>query len=198
MRSRVYAKYAVISLVLFVAPVLASVLFAQSPSGTLRCQVNDPSGAAMTQATVLVTSATGQTQAVQGNRDGIYEFKGLAPGKYNVKAIAKGFALYEQRDVEIAAGQVQKLTISLGIEQELQKITVSGEAPTVSVNPENNASSLVIWGRRSNRSPITLMNCSPNFKRWLDPQRDRVAARFTLTASPAGSFRPSPPSLKSE
>ena len=147
MRSRVYAKYAVISLVLFVAPVLASVLFAQSPSGTLRCQVNDPSGAAMTQATVLVTSATGQTQAVQGNRDGIYEFKGLAPGKYNVKAIAKGFALYEQRDVEIAAGQVQKLTISLCIQQELQKITVSGEAPTVSVNPENNASSLVISGK---------------------------------------------------
>ena len=143
MKFRLFGKYASI----FLALILASPLFAQTPSGTLRCQVNDPSGGAMTQATVLVTSATGQTQAVQGNQDGVYEFKGLAPGKYTVKAIAKGFALYEQQEVEITAGQVQKLSISLQIEEEVQKITVSGEAPTVSVNPENNASSLVISGK---------------------------------------------------
>jgi hypothetical protein len=147
MKFRLFGKYASISLVLFLAPILASPLFAQTSSGTLRCQVNDTSGGAMTQATVLATSATGQTQAVQGNRDGVYEFKGLAPGKYTVKAIAKGFALYEQREVEITAGQVQKLSISLQIEQEVQKITVSGEAASISVNPENNASSLVISGK---------------------------------------------------
>jgi len=147
MKFRLFGKYASIFLALFLALILASPLFAQTPSGTLRCQVNDPSGGAMTQATVLVTSATGQTQAVQGNQDGVYEFKGLAPGKYTVKAIAKGFALYEQQEVEITADQVQKLSISLQIEEEVQKITVSGEAPTVSVNPENNASSLVISGK---------------------------------------------------
>jgi hypothetical protein len=128
-------------------PVFASHLFAQTPAGTLRCQVNDPSGGVVTQATVLVTSETGQAQALQANKDGVYEFKGLAPGKYSVKVIAKGFALYEQQQVEVSAGQVQKLAISLQIEQEVQKITVSGEAPTVSVNPENNASSLVISGK---------------------------------------------------
>jgi hypothetical protein len=147
MKFRLFGKCLYTSLALFLAPILVSPLFAQTSSGTLRCQVNDPSGGLVTQATVLVTSDTGQTQAVQGNRDGTYEFKGLAPGKYNVKVIAKGFALYEQRGVEVSAGQVQKLAISLQIEQEVQKITVSGEAPTVSVNPENNASSLVISGK---------------------------------------------------
>jgi hypothetical protein len=148
MKFRLFGKYASISLVLFLAPILASPLFAQtSPGGTLRCQVNDPSGGVVAQATVLVTSATGETQAVQGNRDGVYEFKTLAPGDYTVKAIAKGFAPYEQKGVEITAGQVQKLTISLQIEEEVQKITVSGEAATVNVNPENNASSLVISGK---------------------------------------------------
>jgi hypothetical protein len=147
MKFRLFGKYASISLALFLAPILANPLFAQTPSGTLRCQVNDPSGGAVAQATVLVTSATGETQAVQGNRDGVYEFKALPPGKYTVKAIAKGFALYEQQEVEITADQVQKLSISLQIEEEVQKITVSGEAPTVSVNPENNASSLVISGK---------------------------------------------------
>jgi hypothetical protein len=147
MKFRLFGKHASISLALFLAPILASPLFAQTSSGTLRCQVSDPSGGAVTQATVLVTSATGQTQAVQGNRDGVYEFNALAPGKYTVKAIAKGFALYEQHEVEITAGQVQKLSISLQIEEEVQKITVSGEAPAVSVNPENNASALVISGK---------------------------------------------------
>jgi hypothetical protein len=147
MKFRLFGKYASISLALFLAPILASPLFAQTSSGTLRCQVNDASGGAVTQATVLVTSATGQTQAVQGNREGVYEFNALAPGKYTVKTIAKGFALYEQHEVEISAGQVQKLSISLQIEQQVQQVTVSGEASTVSVNPENNASALVISGK---------------------------------------------------
>jgi hypothetical protein len=147
MKSWLFGKHVFIFLALYLASILASPLLAQTSSGTLRCQVNDPSGGAVAQATVLVTSATGQMQAVQGNRDGVYEFKGLAPGKYTVKAIAKGFAVYEQQGVEISAGQVQKLGISLQIEEEVQKITVSGEAPTVSVNPENNASSLVISGK---------------------------------------------------
>jgi len=147
MRFRLFGKCLYILLAFILTPVFASHLFAQTPAGTLRCQVNDPSGGVVTQATVLVTSETGQVQAQQGNKDGLYEFKGLAPGKYSVKVIAKGFALYEQQGVEVSAGQVQKLAISLAIEQEVQKITVSGEAPTVSVNPENNASSLVISGK---------------------------------------------------
>jgi hypothetical protein len=147
MKFRLYGNHAFIFLALFLASIPANLMFAQGPSGALRCQVNDPSGAAVTQATVLVTSATGQTQAVQANKDGVYEFKGLAPGKYTLKIIAKGFAMYQQQGVEISGGQVQKLGISLQIEQEVQKITVSGEAPTVSVNPESNASSLVISGK---------------------------------------------------
>ncbi|MGD0129359.1 MAG: carboxypeptidase regulatory-like domain-containing protein [Terriglobia bacterium] len=147
MRFRLFGKCFYIFLAFILTPVFASPLFAQAASGTLRCQVNDPSGGVLTQATVLVTSEAGQTQAVEGNKDGVYEFKALAAGKYSVKVIAKGFALYEQQGIEVSAGQVQKLTIALQLEEEVQKITVSGEAPTVSVNPENNASSLVISGK---------------------------------------------------
>jgi hypothetical protein len=147
MKFRLFENWLYIFLAFCLASILASPLLAQTTSGSLRCQVSDPSGGAVTQATVLVTSATGQTQAVQGNSDGIYEFKGLTPGKYDVKVIAKGFAVYTQAGVEVAAGQVQKLAITLQIEEEVQKITVSGEAPSVSVNPENNATSLVISGK---------------------------------------------------
>ncbi|MGO8733213.1 MAG: carboxypeptidase regulatory-like domain-containing protein [Terriglobia bacterium] len=147
MKFRLFGRLICIFVTLFVLSGLASPLLAQIALGTLRCQVTDPSGGAMTEATVLLTSAAGETKALQGSKDGIYEFKGLAPGKYTVKAIAKGFAIYEQQGVEISPGQVQKLGIALKIEEEVQKITVSGEAATVSVNPENNASSLVISGK---------------------------------------------------
>jgi hypothetical protein len=147
MKFRLFGKLICIFVTFFVLSGLASPLLAQIALGILRCQVTDPSGAAVTEATVLLTSATGETKAVQGSKDGIYEFKALAPGKYTVKAIAKGFTIYEQQGVEISAGQVQKLGIALQIEQEVQKITVSGEAATVSINPENNASSLVISGK---------------------------------------------------
>jgi hypothetical protein len=140
-------KPASIFLALLFALTLRSPLLAQTPSGGLNCQVNDPSGGVVTQANVIVTSETGQTQTVQANRAGVYEFKALAPGKYTVKVIAKGFTPYEQQGVEISPGQVQKLTISLKIEQEVQQVTVSGEAASVSVSPENNASSIVISGK---------------------------------------------------
>jgi hypothetical protein len=147
MRFRLFTKCVHIILAFILTPVFASPLFAQATSATLRCQVNDPSGGLVTQATVLVTSEAGQTQALQGNKDGVYEFKGLPAGKYSLKVIAKGFALFEQQGIEVSAGQLQKLAIALQLEEEVQKITVSGEAPTVSVNPENNASSLVISGK---------------------------------------------------
>src|SRR6516165_7703510 len=133
--------------VFFLSAVLGRGLLGQVPSGILRCQVTDPSGAAVTQATVLVTSETGQTSAAQGSKDGVYEIKGLAPGKYTVKAIAEGFALYEQQGVEITAGQVQKLSITLQIEVQQEKVEVTGEAARVSVSAENNASSVVIQGK---------------------------------------------------
>ena len=191
MKFRLLGNWSYIFLMFFLASILASPLPAQTSSGTLRCQVNDPSGGVVQDATVLVTSATGETKAVQGNKDGVYEFKGLAPGKYTVKVIAKGFAAYEQQGVEISASQVQKLGISLQIEEEVQKITVSGEAPTVSVSAENNASSLVISGKELDSLSDDRTNCHPNCRRWQGQRQGQTAARFISTALPPGNFPPS-------
>src|SRR6516165_11392482 len=133
--------------VFFLSAVLGRGLLGQIPSGTLHCQVTDPSGAVVTDATVLITSEAGQTAAAQASKDGGYEIKGLAPGKYTVKAIAEGFALYEQQGVEITAGHVRQLSIKLQIEIQQEKVEVTGEAAQVSVSSENNASALVIQGK---------------------------------------------------
>lgn len=127
--------------------VMNSVALAQSGTGTLRGQVKDPSGAVIGGANVLVTPATGQPLSVMTNRQGLYEVKGLAPGKYKVEAIAKGFALFEKDDVEIKALQIAEVNMSLEIQESQQQVTVNAEAPTLDVNPANNAGAIVISGK---------------------------------------------------
>ena len=71
--------------------VWACVALAQTVSGTLRGQVTDPSGAAIPRATVSAKPPSGEAITAQTNGEGAYELKGLAPGKYSVTAVAKGF-----------------------------------------------------------------------------------------------------------
>src|SRR5208337_3798847 len=72
-------------------------LLAQIPSGTLHGQVSDPSGAGVPGASVQAVSSSGQTSSGVARTDGSYEIRGLVPGKYTVRAQAKGFAIFEQQ-----------------------------------------------------------------------------------------------------
>ena len=65
-----------------------------STGGTVRGQVTDPSGGAMTDATISLTTTTGTTMDTTTNKDGVYEFRNLEAGNYEIKAVAKGFALF--------------------------------------------------------------------------------------------------------
>ena len=59
-------------------------LSAQVPSGTIRGQVSDPSGAGVPGAVVQAVSSSGQTSSGVAKTDGSYEIRGLAPGVYTV------------------------------------------------------------------------------------------------------------------
>ena len=76
---------------------------AQPATGTIHGQVTDPSAAAVVGASIIVTTPDGTTLAATTNRDGVFELKNLAPGKYTVEVIAKGFALYKNDAVQVAA-----------------------------------------------------------------------------------------------
>src|SRR5580658_8530292 len=93
-------------------------LRAQTTTGALHGQVTDPSGAAVPDATVVVTGSSGQASTAKSGRDGSYDVKGLSPGGYTVKVDAKGFQEFNSDTIQIAAGQTQKLDLSLSIEEE--------------------------------------------------------------------------------
>src|SRR5258708_7014624 len=94
-----------------------------SGTGTLRGQVTDPSGSSIANATVIVTTPTGNAITATTNREGIYEIKNLAPGEYGVKVMSQGFAPFDTPNVEVLAGQIQKLDVPLTIEVREEKVT---------------------------------------------------------------------------
>ena len=108
--------------------------------------MTDPSAAAVVGASIIATAADGTSLAATTNRDGVFELKGVAPGKYTVEVIAPGFALYKNDAVQVAAGQIQQLNVTLTIEAEQQQVTVTGESGAVDVSPTNNAGAIVING----------------------------------------------------
>ena len=123
---------------------------AQAPTGSsgggLNGVVTDPSGGVISKASVRLTGANGTSYDATTNREGLYEFKGLAPGTYELKAVAKGFALFTQK-VEVLTGQTTQLNIGLMIQIEEQKVEVTDQSTKVDVDPANNAGTVVMKGK---------------------------------------------------
>ena len=130
----------------------ASAQPAQTGSAILRGQVTDPSGAAITKADVALTPTSGTPLSTQTDAQGNYEFKGLPPGEYTLDVVAPGFTLYENTKVEVGTA-AQRLNVSLEIEVTTTKVQVSDTAPTVDVNPANNAGAITISSKELEALP---------------------------------------------
>ena len=114
MRTRVLAIAIRATIAIFLVLGVARLSFAQiTGAGAIHGQVTDPSAAAVAGASIIVTTPDGKSLAATTSRDGVFELKGLAPGKYTVEVIAKGFALYKNETVQVTASQVQQLNVSL-------------------------------------------------------------------------------------
>src|SRR5580698_6081617 len=118
---------------------------AQSNPGAVKGTLTDESGAVIPAATVTLTGSGGAKTA-QSQADGSYSFTGLTPGQYTVNLNFIGFAPFS-RTVTVAPGLTVQLPIQLSLITETQRVTVSAESgPTVSTEPDNNATALVIRG----------------------------------------------------
>ena len=127
--------------------IFLGVVSSQVPTGSLRGQVTDPSGAAVPGATVAVLPAEGQSSTTSTNRDGVFEVKPLAPGKYTVQVFAEGFAQFEVKDVAVAAGAPIVIAVHLSIEEQKEKVVVSDSTTQLDTSSGSNANSLTLKGK---------------------------------------------------
>src|SRR5215213_5539162 len=121
----------------------AALATAQQGRGTLRGLITDELGAAIVGANVTITDATGAQKKTTTNGEGVYNFVGLAPGKYTLQAVATGFAPTQNKEVDVTtARQNVDLTLRVMIEE---KVTIA--EPAVSTEATNNANQTVIGGK---------------------------------------------------
>ncbi|MCU1235508.1 MAG: Cna domain protein, partial [Candidatus Solibacter sp.] len=119
---------------------------AQPGTGTIRGTMTDDSGAIIPAANVTLTGAKGVAKTAQTQADGTYVFQGVAPGQYNVKVAFPGFAPVN-KTVTVTPGGNVDVPIQMVVAAEKQEITVAEQATTtLSVEPDNNATALVLRG----------------------------------------------------
>src|SRR5690348_10297540 len=124
---------------------LTTALLAQQPGGTVHGVVTDNSGAVIPGASVQLEGADGRKSAITQN-DGSYAFAGVASGRYTVSVTFPGFVPF-QHAFSVEDGRTAQMPIQLVVGAEKQSVTVQGEAgPAVSVEPDQNATAIVIKG----------------------------------------------------
>ncbi len=127
---------------IFISIFATGTLFAQS-AGSIGGQIVDSLGAVVVGATVTAIGPDGKQKQVVTNSRGEYSVPGLAAGTYKVLASAQKFALYENEEVSVTAGERNELIIVLTIAGVEENVEVSNDNQ-VSNDAENNANSTVI------------------------------------------------------
>jgi len=132
---------------------LAGLVVGQQRAGSLRGQVLDELGGAIVGASITVIDSAGVEKSVVTNNSGSYTINGLAPGKYTVRAMNVGFAMFETPDVEITNGKPLQFDITLKVAIEEQKVTVAADSRELNTEPENNAGAVVLKGAELDSLP---------------------------------------------
>lgn len=131
---RVFLKFAksvwlaaAVLLAIFVLP--ANAQFGSSLSGT----VLDPSGAAIPNATVVLTNnANQQTQTKTTNETGFYVFSSLPPGSYMLTVTANGFKENKNADVSLSAETPRNVNVNMQTAGSVESVSVTvNEVPAL-------------------------------------------------------------------
>jgi hypothetical protein len=101
-------------------------------NGEIRGTVNDPSGAIVPGATVIVTlTGTDTTRTVTSDSDGSFTIPELAVGSYDLTTDAQGFKKSVTKNVVVTIGHVNFITVTLQVGGSSDTVTVEANAVQV-------------------------------------------------------------------
>ena len=117
-----------LSAILFVssAPVLAG-----TATGRIAGVLKDPSGAVVPGGQVAIkTLESGATTSTTSDAEGRYAFDAVPVGRYDVSAVASGFAASVHEGVTVSDGGVTTIGFELSISRSTTEVSVTGQAIT--------------------------------------------------------------------
>ena len=152
MRYKLLLKALALGLAVLVATAMS--VAAQTTSGSLSGTVNDAKGAAITGATVQVTSVSrNETRTTQTGEDGRFVFSQLQPDSYTLRVEAHGFKGYELEGVVLSPNDkisAPEIELQVGAVTESVLVTASGEQ----LQTESAERSTAITGEQVKNIPI--------------------------------------------
>jgi hypothetical protein len=111
---------------------LAAVVVGQAIFATLTGIVNDPSGAVVAGANVVLKNAeSGDTRTTTTNSEGYFTFASVPVGTYNVDITAPGFQSFKINDLALGGGEKRNVNASLQVGSTNQTVEVSGTADII-------------------------------------------------------------------
>ncbi|MGA2742953.1 MAG: carboxypeptidase regulatory-like domain-containing protein [Bryobacteraceae bacterium] len=136
---------------------LATVLQAQNPRGSLRGTVEDSTGARISSAKIVVQSVDSSLQREASSEDrGGFRLDDLLPGTYHMTVSAPGFAP-ARADVAVAVTSVREVTVTLKPAATSTTVNVQSQASSITTQPIDLASAVhggVVGGRDLEALPL--------------------------------------------
>jgi len=121
-------------------------------TGSVRGQVNDPSGAAVPAARVEV-SGPGVQRATKTDGRGAWSIAGLPPGRYTVLVTRAGFDAGAQSDVAVVAAHETVVDSALAIAPVKESVTVNESRAPLGLSADQAAGTIVIEGAQLDALP---------------------------------------------
>src|SRR5215467_946513 len=106
-----------------------SPLFAQSSNASIDGVITDPAGAVVPGAKVVLTSKdTHQTSAFVSDGNGLYVFRNVPPGNYQLSVSAQNFGQYVQDGLLVRVGYPIRQNVQLKVQSTVQQVEVAADA----------------------------------------------------------------------
>ena len=101
----------------------------QALNGSVVGNIKDPSGAAVPDAAVTLTSSTTNlSRAAVTDAEGGYNFATVPPGVYTVRVTKTGFATIQQTNIDVTADRIARVDLAMTVGGVNQTVQVEAEA----------------------------------------------------------------------
>jgi hypothetical protein len=183
---RTLVKYLVFSVLLM--SVLFQDAFPQQHYGSITGKITDEFGGLIVNAMIAAKDRSGVEIKSNTNESGVYEFKGLAPGIYELRVAFPGFKVVSERNVEVRTGRVTSFNFQLTIAVAEETVTIDDN--NVSTDMENNADSTKLSRRDLEALPNDPQALAAALRGMAGPSEGGNGAQITVDGFSNGAIPP--------